>query len=544
MDICKKFFRNAITFFANPFSKNLPLFAASLPIQFIQLLALYLLDVHFGAGLLAGSIAWAYLLTLPQGFSNNKTWRGIYAGVILTLTGLLGLLQLVCAMQFEEMVYSTHLMLMANTNPNEAGEFLTTFIDLPLILTALAILALTIVLYQAARRISRHTPSSTPPHSIHLILTFLCLLLVAFTSYTKTWFDSGIGRPVWAFISLNDFKSYDLATTQQQFEVEEASDFHTSSIIVIMGESFDKLHSNLYGYNKNTTPRLSQRESDSTLVVFSSVKAPAPITNLSIRQMLSLSESHDDNNWQTRPMLPTALRKSGYNTMWLSNQTAVSVFDNALGQLAQLCDSNLNLTKAHMAMKSNYDEVVLKPFASYMKGIDNNGHNFCFVHLMGSHASYALRYPERFNHFKETDYPDQPENRRQNFATYDNSILYNDYIVDSLMSISDQADAIVIYLSDHGQDFYYTRDMATHGRIGNPESFEAGCRIPFMIYFTEKFRQNHPETIAKIRKFTDKEFNGCYLMNTVMELAGYDITGADLFKNSLFGGEIAGQQTE
>lgn len=157
---------------------------------------------------------------------------------------------------------------------------------------------------------------------------------------------------------------------------------------------------------------------------------------------------------------------------------------------------------------------------------------------MGSHANYAKRYPEGFGHFKESDYPDQPEKRRETFAAYDNSILYNDYVVDKIMAMSDSLDAIVIYVPDHGQDFFYTRDVASHGRMSVPESFEAGCRIPFMIYFTPKFRAAHPNVVDRVFQFKDKKFETKYLMNTIMELSGYDIVNSNSYSNSLFEGEL------
>ena len=53
-------------------------------------------------------------------------------------------------------------------------------------------------------------------------------------------------------------------------------------------------------------------------------------------------------------------------------------------------------------------------------------------HLMGSHSSYSKRYPAEYNIF--TDYSTKKE---KIINEYDNSVLYNDFIVDSLLNILD-----------------------------------------------------------------------------------------------------------
>lgn len=73
---------------------GLPLFFALLLLQSLQLFISYSMMDHLGPSLIAGSIAWAFVLAVPQKMFTSKIWRGIYACMILIISSLLGLLEL------------------------------------------------------------------------------------------------------------------------------------------------------------------------------------------------------------------------------------------------------------------------------------------------------------------------------------------------------------------------------------------------------------------------------------------------------------------
>lgn len=424
-------------------------------------------------------------------------------------------------------------MLIFASNLGESCEFLNTYIDGELIILFTGLVVFGILIWHISRRIGK----SDIVKKISSYLAFVGLGCIIFTSWTHLWKDCGVGRAAKALSDVSEIEKYDLRNTQKEYEVVAVNKTHPANIILIVGESFDKNHSNLYGYDKMTNPLLTRRSEDSTLTVFYNVSSSAPTTSSSMRLMLTLTEDINDTNWMTNPILPAFMSKCGYHTMWLSNQCANSVYDNMEEQFSQTCDGRY-FTIRDYEVYSKPDSVLFAPFAKHIASLKHSQPNFTVVHLLGSHQDYSRRYPPQFGRFKEVDYPDQPQERRPTFASYDNSILYNDYCVDRLISMSDSLEAIVIYVSDHGQDFYYTRDVAAHGRLSDPESFKAGCQIPFMIYFTPGYRTVHPETVSRIRHYRDKPFETKYLMNTIMEFTGFDIKGSDAYKNSLFEGNI------
>lgn len=525
-----------------PFQEGLPLFCVLLILNAVQLHVDFITIHQFGIGTILGSFAWAYTLTLPFGLSKAKWWRRSISAILIFLCSVSALTLLILGRVFQEQFIIQHLHILLATNFGEATEFTSTYFSANIAVPIALIILSAIFTYIIAQRVNKLRCAHS--HIGRLITALFSMgggISILITSQFSLWTTTGIGRIVDSIIEQSKCRAYDLKKTQREFSVEEASGFHVPTIILIMGESFDKDHSNLYGYYKLTNPSLTALYKSNQLIVFNNINSSAPNTAICFQLMFTLSDSLSDIEFYYKPTLPTSLRKAGYYTNWISNQNPNYVYSNILPQLAYLCNECHFCNNDIMGEESRDDKAVLPYFASALQETKKHKRNFIFLQLYGSHVQYHDRFPKEYARFKASDYIDRPQHQRQTLADYDNSILYNDHIVDSLIRATDGIDAIVIYTSDHGQDIYYTRpDIAAHGRIGEKRSFEAGCHVPFMVHYTPQFRKNHPHIVAKIDSHKDDYFETKYLMNTILELAGYKIKGHDTFAKSLFKGRLTG----
>ena len=84
--------------------------------------------------------------------------------------------------------------------------------------------------------------------------------------------------------------------------------------------------------------------------------------------------------------------------------------------------------------------------------------NFYVIHLMGGHSLYYKRFPYRFTKFTAEDIHGEqselPLEKRTELAQYANALYYNDSVVSGIMDRFREEDALVIYLSDHGETIY------------------------------------------------------------------------------------------
>ena len=103
----------------------------------------------------------------------------------------------------------------------------------------------------------------------------------------------------------------------------------------------------------------------------------------------------------------------------------------------------------------SYDAVVLPELEKVLgNAVERKA---VFIHLMGSHLTYALRYPPEFGVFSSTDdiptKPWRPESAKRYVNTYDNSILYTDLIVSGIINAVKRkgGNAFVVYFSIMGR---------------------------------------------------------------------------------------------
>ena len=162
------------------------------------------------------------------------------------------------------------------------------------------------------------------------------------------------------------------------------------------------------------------------------------------------------------------------------------------------------------------------------------------LHLMGSHMAFNMRYPESYEIFDSEDYdivhPDFSIENKQLLAEYDNSICYNDFVVNELISRFADSDAIVFYLSDHGIDvFKSSDDYIGHAKTNDAISVGAAKKIPFMVYTSPLFREKHSELQQRIESAVSRPYRTDSVMYTIMDIAGVEtVNGVSYKHKSLF----------
>lgn len=155
-------------------------------------------------------------------------------------------------------------------------------------------------------------------------------------------------------------------------------------------------------------------------------------------------------------------------------------------------------------------------------------HHLTVYHLMGQHVDYGERYPdeERYCHFSYKDIrrPDLSTDKRQTIADYANATRYNDEIIDRLCCHYADEDAILVYLSDHGDEVYDYRNHVgrSHSHDITPCMAKTQFEIPLMIWCSNKYRQNHPETVKRIAQAVNKAFMSDDLPHVLYDLAGIE----------------------
>lgn len=232
-------------------------------------------------------------------------------------------------------------------------------------------------------------------------------------------------------------------------------------------------------------------------------------------------------NWYECLTLPEIVSKTDYKSIWISNQCRSGAYDNVVSRYAELCDTSIwTGQKFAGIVKTDLDGIILEKISEREEFASSK--NLYIIHLMGSNYSFRARYPQEYDSFKPMDYEQYPEHQRAELATYDNSILYNDYVVSEICSSFKDEEAIVIYFPDHGLDVYNSDEYYDgHPRVVDSLSVAAGREIPFMIYTSPLYKAHFPEKIEKIEKTVNKHYRTDDVLYTVMDIIGVKFADND-----------------
>lgn len=320
-----------------------------------------------------------------------------------------------------------------------------------------------------------------------------------------------------------------LIETQKSVKVDSCG-YTSSEIILIVGESYIKAHSQLYGYEKNTTPRQLSRVKktvDGCLVPFEDVISPSNLTSVVFKNTLSLHSVEDETDWSYFPLFPVLFRRAGYNVTFITNQFVNELDTDIFNVSGGLFINDEKLSRAQFnyrnAKTHQYDIGLLLDYDSLEHY--NRKHQLTIFHLAGQHIDFSKRCPPDMKQFKTTDYEnraDLSESEKQIVADYDNATYYNDYVVDSIIRKFSNKDVIIVYMPDHGEECF--DELRRMGRlpVGNysPEVLRQEYRIPFWIWCSNKYIVGHPDIWTQILNASKRPFMTDDLPHLLLYLAG------------------------
>lgn len=316
-----------------------------------------------------------------------------------------------------------------------------------------------------------------------------------------------------------------LMAATEKVQVDSCS-FRSPQIVLIIGESYNRYRSQLYGYDKPTTPRQLKRMQDSTLIAFTDVVAPWNLTSFVFKHVFSLHAIGDEGDWCDVPMFPEVFRKAGYHVTFITNQflpkAGEAVYDFSGGFFLNHPQLSEQLFDTRNSRLHRYDEGVLQDYDALK---EHDAHQLTIFHLMGQHVDYRGRFPVKTRRkFTPADYPDKKlaPKRLQINADYDNAVLYNDSIVDEIIRRFEHQNAIVIYMPDHGEECFNSMDYfgRNHSAAIDYRLAREEFEIPFWIWASEKYRQTHPYGWEAVKRYCHRPYMTDLLPHTLMFLGG------------------------
>ncbi len=198
----------------------------------------------------------------------------------------------------------------------------------------------------------------------------------------------------------------------------------------------------------------------------------------------------------------------------------------------------LNHTIGKHTRTQHYDGALINEVQKVLAE-ETDKNRVIFVHLMGNHGTYASRYPDDFHRFDGDlprdvfgDLADSGHGKQQKINHYDNSIVYNDHVVDGLISAlsKERGATALLYMPDHADDA-----LAGKGHHSSKFNFHM-LQIPMLVWFSEDYKHTYQPTVQALQAHKDTLFTNDMFYDTLLGLmhvqtdryeAKYDFTSPD-----------------
>ncbi len=285
--------------------------------------------------------------------------------------------------------------------------------------------------------------------------------------------------------------------------------------VLVVGESSRRDHWSLYGYGRETTPRLARQ---SNLVVLQDMVTQAALTQISVPLMITRAGIEDPDARANEKSIVAAFREAGFLTYWLSTQQR-DHFTGAINRYSGEADHTWFLERRHDGALIDS----LKEFAARAPGEKL----FFVLHTQGSHFVFKDRYPASSARFSGA-----AGDRDALIEQYDNSIVYTDEVLARLISWLETRPGLagLFYVADHGENLY------DDGRqlFGHFLNNEYDMPVPALLWMSDAWAQAHPEMREAARTNASRKLNTRVVFSTLADLAGIRIRGMDVSKLSVF----------
>ncbi len=396
------------------------------------------------------------------------------------------------------------LFVIFETNTTESAEFLKYYLNSFSIFLALVLFLPWILLNWWPSIKSNSISNKILLPKWISVASVLWIIIAIFTIHKKFTDQNILYTGFTAYSEYQDTKAILKSTLAKGFSdyitVETSSD-EPKTYIVVIGESTSSWHMQLYGYNRETNPLLSEIREE--LIIFKDVITPNVHTIVALDKILTLSDYNQPNIKENASIVQLA-NQAGFTTYWLSNQRPVGLHESMSTIIANAADQKYFMATDNFT-STIYDEVILPKLDTILK--QPNAKKMIFIHLIGTHSDYKKRYPENFEHFqgRNTRTKIQHSNSEKIVNEYDNAVLYNDFIIRNIIESTrkEKKMAYLVYFSDHGDEVFDTMDLMGHNEYhGTKPMYE----VPFLIWTSDEYKAKRPE-FENMSQSLDRKYN-------------------------------------
>lgn len=290
--------------------------------------------------------------------------------------------------------------------------------------------------------------------------------------------------------------------------VELATD-SAPDVILVIGEALRADHLDINGYNRITMPKMGH---DTALISMSDVISGATHTYASLPRLFTRADSTSIERAYNEESFITLFKRAGYRTSWFANQDLSASYVFFAHEADTL--SHVNSSRSLYSYGQWLDTDLLAPLNRWLDNGDKRP-ALAVLHTIGSHWWYKAHYTDDQAVFL----PDIDSKElssltdEQLINSYDNTIIATDDFLYRLTDSLRGRNAIVIYISDHGEA------LGENGVWLHGSDVEPLHRPAQLLWYTGSYLENFPDKIEAARLNKDKRLYSDDFFHTVLDAA-------------------------
>jgi heptose-I-phosphate ethanolaminephosphotransferase len=414
------------------------------------------------------------------------------------------------------------------SNTAEAGEYISSFtsiINIVIILSSMFLVSWLAYKFSISSSLE-HTKSYNSPKACLILLVILIVIPK----------DKGLFS--YPFLSFNSYlHELTLVRENRQKKIEgNSSDSFIATkkgngetYIVVIGESLNKHHMGIYNDKKETSPELVKLKNNNDLIVFPKSYSNYPGTMAALSWALSTSNQYNKRDFVDSVGLVDVYNKAGFKTIWIGNQPISNSYDMLLGFIAKSSDEvviTFDIEFHGMSHDNHQPDGVLLPHINQALTNQGDENTIIFVHLMGNHTNYCERYPEEYEKYtmsflEETWMRVIKGGLGHSETCYDNSVLYNDFIISSIIEQLKQSNnsqpAGLLYFADHSEDI--VRGVGHSSANFSYDMIES----PTIMWLSDNYKEQYPEKVTAINNNRNEIYSNDSIFDTAIGMSNIQL---------------------
>lgn len=351
---------------------------------------------------------------------------------------------------------------------------------------------------------------------------------VVANSYLPSNWVSALGLYAWAKADESGDNN-SLLNPAKKFSYVAPENIEDTYVVFIIGETTRWDHMGMLGYERDTTPKLSQEKN---LVAFRGESCDTA-TKLSLRCMFVREGGTSDNPQRTlkEQNVFAVLKQLGFSSNVYAMQSEVWFYKNAMPNSFAFREEIAANPRNH---GKTVDDMLLVDEVSESLKQHPKGKHLIILHTKGSHFSYVQRYPRSFAKWTpECVSIDKGCSKESLINAFDNTVLYTDTFISSVLDQLRDKRAIVFYASDHGESISESTHLhGTPRHMAPPEQF----RVPMLVWASDKFLDNPKNKLAfeHLQEQANKQVSHRHveLYDSILGCLGYSSPNGGINQNN------------